>query len=314
MNQENRTQSQTENSMEHGKGNYPVPNREYKSSIFIMLFSEKKELLELYNAVSGRNYNDPELLEINTLKNAIYMAIRNDVSFVIDSRLSLYEHQSTYSPNLPLRMLLYQADLYAGMTKDQNLYGRKKVRLPAPQFVIFYNGEQPQPERQILRLSDLYETEETEHSLELEAVMLNINLGHNPELMKASRTLAEYTQYTDRVRTYARNMSIEDAVETAITECIREGILKEFLLKNRAEAKKMSIYEYDQAKHIRQEREDAWEDGRKEGDISARVQVFINMVRRGFSVEDAISIAEITREQAERALSKGRENVSGKES
>ena len=134
-------------------------NRNYKSSIFAMLFSDRKELLGLYNAVSGKHYSDPELLEVNTLENAIYMAIRNDLSFVIDSRLSLYEHQSTYSPNLPLRMLMYLADLYADITKEDNLYGRKKVLIPPPQFIIFYNGEEEQPDRQVLLLSDLYSAE-----------------------------------------------------------------------------------------------------------------------------------------------------------
>ena len=153
-------QSRERNDAGGGRRSYPTPNRQYKSSVFIMVFSQKKELLELYNAISGKNYQAPELLEINTLQNAIYMAIQNDVSFVIDSRLSLYEHQSTYSPNLPLRMLLYQADLYAGMTRDKNLYGEKKVRIPAPRFVIFYNGEKEQPDQQVLKLSDLYEVKD----------------------------------------------------------------------------------------------------------------------------------------------------------
>ena len=82
-------------------------NRIYKARIFEMIFSDKKELLALYNAVNKTDYDIPELLEINTLQNAIYMSMKNDVSFIIDSRLSLYEHQSTYSPNLPLRYLLY---------------------------------------------------------------------------------------------------------------------------------------------------------------------------------------------------------------
>ena len=194
---------------------YPVPDRNYKSSLFTMVFSDRKELLGLYNAVSGKQYKDPGALSVNTLENAIYMAIKNDLSFVIDSRLSLYEHQSTYSPNLPLRMLLYLADLYADLTKNENLYGRKKVMLPPPQFIIFYNGEEKQPDRRILKLSDLYQVEEEEHKLELEAV------------------------------------------ECTITECIREGILEEFLRKYRAEAKRMSIYEYDQARHIRQKRKEA---------------------------------------------------------
>lgn len=244
---------------------YPSPNRNYKSSVFIMLFSDRKELLELYNAVSGKQYKDPELLRINTLENAIYMAIKNDVSFLIDSRLSLYEHQSTYSPNLPLRMLLYLSDLYAGMTRNENLYGERKVQIPPPQFLVFYNGEKPQPDRRVLRLSDLYEIEEDEHKLELVAIMLNINKGHNPELMKACQTLRDYAEYTARVRRYAREQETADAVEQAMDECIREGILEDFLRKNRAEAKRMSIYEYDQEKHLRQEREAAWEDGWEAG-------------------------------------------------
>ena len=243
---------------------YPVPNRNYKSSIFTMLFSDKRELLGLYNAVSGKDYKDPGLLEVNTLENAIYMAIKNDLSFVIDSQLSLYEHQSTYSPNLPLRMLLYLADLYADMTKNENLYGKKKVKIPPPQFIIFYNGVERQPDRRILRLSDLYEVEEEEHKLELEAVMLNVNAGHNRELLQSCKTLADYAEYTACIRKYAEEMDTEDAVECAIVECIQEGILEEFLRKNRAEAKRMSIYEYDQARHIRQEREDARNEGRQE--------------------------------------------------
>ena len=241
------------------------PNRPYKSRLFIMIFEDKKNLLELYNAVTGKHYTDPELLEINTLENAIYMSMKNDLSFLIDARLSLYEHQSTYSPNLPLRFLLYLADLLAGMTLDDNLYGRKKVIIPLPRFLVFYNGREEQPDRKVLRLSDLYGAEEKEPRLELEVLMLNINMGHNKELMEASHTLWEYAEYTDRVRKYAAGMPIGEAVERAVTECIEEGILKEFLEKNRAEAKNVSIYEYDQEKHLRQEREAAWEDGLKNG-------------------------------------------------
>ena len=93
-------------------------NRMYKARLFEMIFSDKKELLELYNAVSKTNYTDPELLEINTLENVIYMSMHNDISFLIDSRLSLYEHQSTYTPNLPLRYLMYVSDLYSSITRD----------------------------------------------------------------------------------------------------------------------------------------------------------------------------------------------------
>ena len=274
-------------------------NRNYKSSIFTMLFSDRKELLGLYNAVSGKQYKDPSLLEINTLENAIYMAVRNDLSFVIDSRLSLYEHQSTYSPNLPLRMLMYLADLYAEMTRDEKLYGRKKVLIPPPQFIIFYNGQEEQPDRQILRLSDLYGVEEERHQLELEAVMINVNAGHSPELLTACKTMADYAEYTARVRRYAAQMSTDNAVELAITECIREGILEDFLRKNRAEAKRMSIYEYDQAKHIQQEREDAWEDGMREGRQEEKRTVAVNLAKMSMpadkiaqAVEEDVSVVQ----------------------
>ena len=207
----------------------------------------------------------PELLEINTLENAIYMSMKNDLSFLIDARLSLYEHQSTYSPNLPLRFLFYLSDMFSGMTMDANLYGTKKVELPAPRFVVFYNGEADQPDWQILKLSDLYTVKEEDPMLDLKVLMLNVNQGHNPELMEVCHTLWEYAEYTGRVRKYAKEQPIAEAVERAITECIREGILKEFLEKNRREAKNVSIYEYDQEKHIRQEREKAWEAGEKAG-------------------------------------------------
>ena len=249
----------------HGAAQMLAAGRNYKSTVFAMLFGDRERLLRLYNAISGKNYQDPEELEINTLDNAIYMGMKNDLSFLIDDRLSLYEHQSTVNPNMPLRFLLYISDLYSGMTVEENLYGRKAVNLPFPCFVIFYNGSEPQPDRKILRLSDLYTVKSKEAQLELTAVLLNINRDHNRELLEACRDLKDYAEYVDRVRKYAGELSLSEAVERAITECIREGILKEFLEKNRGEVKKMSIYEYDQEKHIRMERQDAWEDGMQEG-------------------------------------------------
>ena len=273
-----------------------IPNRTYKATIFAMLFEDKEHLLELYNAISGKHYTNPEMLEINTPENAIYMAMRNDISFLIDARLSLYEHQSTYSPNLPLRFLLYISALYSSMTREANLYGTKPIELPPPRFVIFYNGKVEQPDRQILKLSDLYTIKE-ECSLELEAVMLNVNSGHNKELMEMSHTLWEYAEYTARVREYAEVMELEEAVERAIEECIQEGILKEFLEKNRAEAKNMSIFEYDQEKHIKQEREEAWEEGRKEGKKAGERDMLLKLAEK--KLRKGKTIAEIAEELEE---------------
>ena len=150
------------------------------------------------------------------------------------------------------------------MTKDENLYGIKCVELPAPQFIIFYNGEKEQPDRSILKLSDAYSVKEEHPALELTAVMLNINRGHNEKLKGMCKSLKDYSEYTERVRKYARDVPVEEAVERAIQECIEEDILAEFLKQNRAEAKSVSIYEYDQEKHMRQERETFWEEGRED--------------------------------------------------
>lgn len=242
-----------------------TPDRTYKARIFEMVFREKRELLELYNAINGTDYKDPELLTVNTLENAIYMNMRNDLSFIIDSRLCLYEHQSTYNPNLPLRFLFYVADLYSGMIDTQSIYRKKVLSLPGPKFVIFYNGTDKHEEAEELRLSALYNRKTDKVSLELIAIMYNINKGQNEKLMKSCRTLSDYSEYVYRIRKYAKEMPIEDAVERAITECIAEGILADFLKKNRAEAKKMSIYEYNEEAHMRMLQEDSYAEGLEEG-------------------------------------------------
>lgn len=237
-------------------------------------------------------------MEVNTLENAIYMAIRNDVSFVIDGRLSLYEHQSTYSANLTLRFLFYVSDLFSAMTKEENLYKKKGVKLPSPRFLIFYNGEEKMEERKILRLSELYSIEDKMPALELEAVMLNINQGYNLELLDASETLQEYVKYTQRVRKYAGEMELTEAVERAITECIREGILADFLKQNRSEAKKVSIYEYD----VRMEREEGIEQGIVMGKQELLKNLIQKKLQKGLSVPEIAQMLETEEETVRRLM------------
>ena len=270
--------------MEESNIDVLTANRMYKSRIFAMLFSDRNELLKLYNAINGTSYDDPDLLQVNTLENAVYMSMQNDVSFIIDMRLNLYEHQSTYSPNLPVRYLLYVADVYSDYTKDMNLYGTKAVKLPTPRFV------------KELKLSELFSIPDADPSLELKAVMLNINKGHNRKLMETCRTLQDYAEYTFRVREYAAEMPLDLAVEQAITECISEGILADFLRKNRAEAKKVSIYEYDEERHMRQTREEGMEEGYangfSQGIEQGITQTVINLLKSGLLTD--IQIREIT--------------------
>ena len=276
-------------------------NRTFKSTLFIMLFEDRKNLLELYNAITGKHYADPELLEINTLENAIYMSMKNDVSFLIDGRLSLYEHQSTKNPNLPLRFLLYISHLYSRLTVKANLYGETIVRIPAPEFIIFYNGKDEMPERQLLKLSDMYSVKEEKPKLELEATLLNISGTNNRKLKEACRTLRDYAIYTDKIRAYTETMELAEAVDRAINECIEEDILRDFLMGHKAEARAMSIFEYDQERHMQQEREAGIEKGRRIGLAEGEAQLLRRLVQknlaRGMNIAE---IAEVLDETEER--------------
>ena len=116
--------------------------RNHKDRLFRMIFREKKELLSLYNAVNGTSYTNTEELDIVTFKNAIYMNMKNDLAFIMDSYLNLYEHQSAYSPNMPLRDLFYIAKELQGQVNHRDLYRNTLIKIPTPRFLVFYNGSE----------------------------------------------------------------------------------------------------------------------------------------------------------------------------
>lgn len=252
--------------MEHGTFVEASPaNRKYKDTIFRWLFSDRENLLSLYNAVTGGDYREADALTVVTLENAVYLGMKNDVAFLVDTGLYLYEHQSTYNPNIPLRNLFYIASEYQLLVKDKSIYSSVLQKIPVPKFLVFYNGMTQMGDSEELRLSAAYESLRGEPDLELKVTMLNINAGHNKELMEQCRILKEYSLYVARVRKYAAQKKLNEAVEQAITECIREGILAEFLSRNRAEVVKVSIFEYDQELEEKKLREAEYEHGRQEG-------------------------------------------------
>ena len=249
--------------------------RNHKDRLFRMIFREKKELLSLYNAVNGTSYTNAEDLEIVTLENAIYMNMKNDLAFIMDSYLNLYEHQSTYSPNMPLRDLFYIAKELQGQIDHRDLYRNTLIKIPTPRFLVFYNGSEEQAEKKYLRLSDAFQKSMDDPDLELVVTMLNINLGKNRKLLEQCQTLKEYAIYVKKVRTYAKSMkNVEEAVDRAVTECINEGILQEFLLQNRKEAVEMSIFEYDEEAVFEIVRKDEYEKGLQEGIKEGREEGF----------------------------------------
>ena len=245
-------------------------NRQYKDRLFKRIFRDKKDLLELYNAMNDTNYSNPEDIEVNTLEDVVYMGMKNDVSFLFTEVLNLYEHQSTFNPNLPLRGLLYFAKLYQkiiGPRKD--LYSEKLIELPYPQFVVFYNGTKEEPERQVLELRAAFPKEYSKENaaLQCRAVVLNINLGYNKKVMEKCKKLKEYAQFIAMIREYLEETdNIEDAVDRAIDECIKQGILADILREDCEEVRSMLLTEYDEQAHIKNEKEISYEEGIRKGE------------------------------------------------
>ncbi|MBQ4521635.1 MAG: hypothetical protein IJA10_01625 [Lachnospiraceae bacterium] len=232
-------------------------NEKANQNVDKVLLSEKEQ--------NHSNYKNAEDLEINTLENAVYLSMKNDLSFIFDMRLYIFEHQSTYCPNIPLRDLHYVSALLEGMIPRKYIYSTKLIKIPAPHFVVFYNGEKEMEDRTILRLSDAFEKPEEHPDLELKVTMINVNYGRNTELMEVCKDLRDYSMYVQKVRTYAKTMDIRDAVEKAVKECIENGILEEILTKFRAEVEMISITEYDKKLHEQTLREDGFEDGFEDG-------------------------------------------------
>ena len=245
----------------------PVVIRNYRDTLFRMLYRNKKRLLSLFNAVNGTHYDNPDDLTITTLEGVLYLGMKNDVSCIIDMMMQLYEHQSTVNPNMPLRNLFYVSDLLQKYIYEEGLdiYSRKQIKIPTPKFVVFYNGDEEQPERKEIRLSNAFSANTGETNMELVVLQININKGQNEELKAACKTLQEYAEFTERAREHRKEMELEDAIRTTIDECIRDGILKDFLLKNKAEVYHMCLYEFDVELHERVLREEEREEGRLEG-------------------------------------------------
>ena len=243
----------------------PKPRRDYKDTLFRLLFQDRDRLLSLYNAVNGTSYDSPEELTVVTLENAVYMNMKNDVAFLVDFQLNLYEHQSTWNPNMPLRDLIYVAKEYQVLTKDQTLYSSSLIRLPTPRFVVFYNGSGITEESCILRLSDAYQSPEAEPELELKVRVLKIAPEANRELLEACQSLKEYMLFVEQVRKYAAFLELNEAVDRAVNKCIRDGILSDFLSKHKAEVIAVSIFEYDEERELALMRKAIASEARKEG-------------------------------------------------
>ena len=230
-----------------------------------------------------------------TLENAIYMGMKNDLAFIMDTNLYLYEHQSTYNPNMPLRDLFYIYSEYQKLVDKKSLYSSTLQKIPAPNFIEFYNGSTAIADCTELRLSSAFEHLSGEPKLELIVTVLNVNEGHNAELMQHCSMLKEYAQYVARVRHYASDMPLNQAVKRAVDECIREGILAEFLARNRNEVISMSIFEYDKELEEKKLRKAEYEYGFTEGEKHAAIEIAKRMLKtNNFSLEEIAAFSGVS--------------------
>ncbi|GHT68102.1 hypothetical protein FACS1894110_14890 [Spirochaetia bacterium] len=279
-------------------------NRTYKDSVFSWLFSDPDTLRELYGAIEGITLTPDVTVTINTLESVLFKGQMNDISFVIaDTLVILIEHQSTINENMPLRLLLYIAEIYKRITDDEDIYREKRIALPRPAFIVLYNGTDPYDDEKTLRFSDAFKDTsflglEPAASPELEVIVkvYNINQGRNQAIVQRCRVLEEYSIFIDRIREYeAGGFGKEEAMEMAVKHCIEDNILRDFLKQHAKEIINMLLTEWnlDTALKVRGEeariegRREGWREGRREG----REQTARNLKVRGRPINE---IAEDT--------------------
>ena len=248
-----------------------VYQREYKDRLFKYIFGRDTEdskmwRLDLYNALNGTDYKDPDALTLNTIENVIYITMHNDVSFLIDSEMNLYEQQSTYNPNMPLRGLFYLSQLYQiYLTQNgKNILSSHLVKIPTPKFVVFYNGKKSEPGSWKMRLSDAFIKGNKNGDFEWTADIVNIHPEHNKILQKKCKPLYDYIRYVKRIyeNSYA-GMDKKTSIEQAVEWAVKENLLNGFFKNQKAEVIGMSLTEYNEEECIRTWREDGYEDGRE---------------------------------------------------
>ncbi len=274
------------------------PNRLYKDRLFKFIFSDKKYALSLFNLLTDSNYTNPDELQITTLKDAFYMSMRNDLSILVHFTHVFAEQQSTFGPNTPLRLLIYVTDSYLSYIElmDIDLFSSKQQYIPKPYFYVIYNGREQKEDVTQLRLSDAYKDPiNDETTLELNVKMININPGHNEEMIKKCRPLYEYAWMCGKIREKEEEMSLTERIENMLDKLPKEFETYGMIKSSRAEVIEMLSMEYDEKKHIEKEKNISYEDGilegKEQGLLEGKQQGLLEGKKQGL-LESKISIAK----------------------
>ena len=264
---------------------------QYKDRLFNFIFGSEENkawTLSLYNAINGSKYTDPDTIEIATIREIMYLGMQNDVAFFITEEMDLFEHQSTYNPNMPLRLMQYVGNLYEKyiIERKLNKYGKKLIKLPAPKLVVFYNGTDEQADETILKLSDSF-PKGSDFDIEVKVRMLNVNYGRNRKLLEECKPLGEYAWIVQEVRKNKTREELGSTIDRAITDMPDDFVIKPFLMAHRAEVKGMLLTEYKEAETM----ELFKEEGRAEGIL----KTLAGLIRKGIlTLKDAALEANMT--------------------
>ena len=252
-------------------------NRNYKDSVFVDLFARditaKENFISLYNALHGTNL-DVETTDVQPvmLERVLYMKYYNDIAMLIDGKIIiLIEHQSTINKNMPFRFLEYIARIYEKITTKDEKFGRKLVKLPIPEFYVFYNGKDDYPVESVMKLSDAFMQldgdselknpfENANYPLEISVKVININVDKENPILKHCETLKQYSEFIEQVRFNIEN-NVPEPLTTAIKETIKKGFLSDYLNRKSTEVQNMLLAEYDYDTDIAVQRKEAFDDG-----------------------------------------------------
>ena len=290
-------------------------NRKYKDSVFVDLFSEdekaKENFLSLYNALHGTNLKDTEQLKTVRLDQVLYMTFYNDVSYLVENKIIvLAEHQSTINPNMPLRCLEYVSRLYETLFESKEKYSRKLLKIPVPEFYVFYNGEESYPSDKTLKLSEAFIERGMETNLELTVKVININRQNRHPVLENCRTMHEYSIFVETVRKW-KDIDSQNGFEKAVEECIENNILREYLKRKTKEVLNMLLAEYDYETDIAVQRaeeheiafaegiEQGIEQGFADGSYQTKLETAKVLKQLGDSVKKIMQATGLSQEEVE---------------
>ena len=279
-------------------------NRKHKDTLFRKIFGaeeHKKYLLSLYNAINHSHYTNIDDLQLVTLDDVLFVSMKNDVAFLIDCEMHLYEHQSTLNPNMPLRGFMYMAKLWQNWIQKnhKNIYRKKLIQLPTPHYTVFYNGTEETEDVYELHLSDAFEKPQTDGKYEWTATVYNINIGNNKQLMEQCKALCEYAHFVQMVREYYKETKdVTESIKRAMEEAIDRNYLDGYFEREKEEVFMTTLFEIDRDIYENDLREEAKAEGKKEKEL----EIIFAMYQSGLPISQIASIIKIDAEELKKMV------------